>query len=154
MTLGRRGYSFVELLVVFSFLGILAGIALPRILSARRRAYGAQVLGAINTIRNGLVAYYTENNTWPASGDAGYTPGALAQYVGSTAFASAGYSLQYILVSSETPLGAMQDTPELAIYPTDAETCATIYDMLGGASNPNAFAFCGDPGGVIYVYLT
>lgn len=154
MTLGRRGYSFVELLVVFSFLAILAGIIFPKLLDAKRKAYGAQAMGAVNAIRNGLLAYYTENNTWPATGEAGQVPASLAPYLGSTAFASSGYSLQYILVSSETPLGATQDVPQLAIFPVDAETCATMYSMLGGAGNPNAFAFCGDPGGVIYLYLT
>lgn len=154
MTRDRRGYTFVELLVVFSFIGILAGIALPRIMDAKRKAYGAQVMGSINAIRNGLVAYYTENNTWPASGQPGQTPGALASYVGNSAFTSTGYSMQYLLVSSVTPLGVPEEVPEIAIYPVDAETCATIYDMLGGAGNQNAIAFCGDPGGVIYLYLT
>lgn len=67
--MNRRGTSLVELLVVVLLLGILANIAVPVYLDARRKADAAAVVGAVHTIRVAALDQYAVRNRYPASED-------------------------------------------------------------------------------------
>ena len=71
---GRAGYTLVELLVVMLVVGILAGLALPRVRSALHRADATRIVTDVNTIEQAAVAHLTETGAFPSSGGVGAVP--------------------------------------------------------------------------------
>ena len=65
-----RGTAFtlVELLVVISIIGLLAGLAVPAINGALKSAKKSEVAAVAQSIRTAVLAYNSEYGTWPGSG--------------------------------------------------------------------------------------
>lgn len=59
----------VELVVVIAILGILAGIAIPRFMSATETARGAKTVADLRTLESAAVMYYAKTGTVPKKGD-------------------------------------------------------------------------------------
>ncbi|MFP4199683.1 MAG: type IV pilin protein, partial [Halanaerobium sp.] len=55
---GNKGFTLIELLVVIAVLGILAGIAVPRMTGITDRANEAEVESNLRNIKTGLEMYY------------------------------------------------------------------------------------------------
>ena len=70
----RSGFSFIELLVAMTIIGILANIAIPTAWEVRRRARGAALIGDHGAIRTAVLDYYAANNDLPQSGSMGSVP--------------------------------------------------------------------------------
>ena len=51
MIRGRKGFTFIELLIVCAVMGILAGLAVLKYMDLRYRALSAQVVGDLEAIR-------------------------------------------------------------------------------------------------------
>lgn len=81
MTRRRRGVTFVELMVVLAFIGLLARLAVPRYGDMKRRAQAASIVGDMHTLRVASFAFYTENRTWPGDASAGVVPAELVTYL-------------------------------------------------------------------------
>ena len=64
-SLKRKGFTLIELVCVIAILGILAGIAIPRILNSNASAAGAKLLGDLRTIDSASTIYRTKNSTVP-----------------------------------------------------------------------------------------
>jgi len=77
----RRGFSFIELLVVLIFIGLIVRIAVPRFSDMKRRAIAAAIVGDIHTIRVAAYTYYTERSAWPAENGPGVVPNELVSYL-------------------------------------------------------------------------
>jgi prepilin-type N-terminal cleavage/methylation domain-containing protein len=77
----RRGFSFIELLVVLIFLGLLARLGIPRYSDMKRRATAAAILGDVHAIRVAAFTYYTEKQTWPPESGPGAVPSGLVDYL-------------------------------------------------------------------------
>ena len=94
---GRRsGYSFVELLVVMALLGLLAGIAIPRYRTIKRRATAAAAVGDFGSVRVAAYNYFAEHGTFPPDSPAGVTPPGLVPHLPTGfQFAASEYTLDY-----------------------------------------------------------
>jgi prepilin-type N-terminal cleavage/methylation domain-containing protein len=57
----RRGFTFIELLIVMVVMGVLAGIGVPRIRNMKERSYQATLRNDLGALRTAEEAYYAEN---------------------------------------------------------------------------------------------
>lgn len=60
-----RGFTLIELLVVIAIIGILSGLVLASISTARRKSRDAQRITEIRQMATALEAYYDDHNGYP-----------------------------------------------------------------------------------------
>jgi general secretion pathway protein G len=63
------GFTLVELLVVLSIIALLLTLALPRYFTSLERAKEATLKHDLNTVRDGLDKYFSDNGKYPSSID-------------------------------------------------------------------------------------
>lgn len=64
----NRGFSLIELLVVITIMGILAGVAIPRFINVLDQAKERADESNIHTIKSAAQVYFFETGAWPAQG--------------------------------------------------------------------------------------
>jgi general secretion pathway protein G len=62
-----RGFTLIEIIIVFALIGILVGLALPRYQHSRRRAQEAVLKEDLFQMRNLINQYYMDKGKYPAS---------------------------------------------------------------------------------------
>ncbi len=81
MTSSRRGFTFVEMLIVMIVLGLLAGLAVLKYIDLRHRALTAQATADLDAVRLAAYSAWYETGTWPDEEAAGVVPAGLAPYL-------------------------------------------------------------------------
>jgi len=66
---GQKGFTLIELLVVVAILGILATVAIPRVMDAIDNARDKKALADMTVIRDGLERFYLDYGVFPCSLD-------------------------------------------------------------------------------------
>ncbi len=66
--LNNRGFSLIELLVVITIMGILAGVAIPRFINVLDQAKDRADESNIHTIKSAAQVFFFETGDWPVPG--------------------------------------------------------------------------------------
>ena len=125
-----RSFTLVEILVVVSIIGLLAGLAIPAVGGALAAARRAKVASMAQQIRTALVQFHTEYGYFP-------TNGMSAQYNGPT-----GPLLAQILTADTNNATAMQWNPRRIPFlevPKDFTRNASGDPAQGGIVTPLKF---------------
>jgi prepilin-type N-terminal cleavage/methylation domain-containing protein len=69
-----KGFTIIELLIVMTIVGILASLAIPSSVDARRRATAQKVIGDFNVIRQAAYDQFADNSSYPRNGRWGQAP--------------------------------------------------------------------------------
>jgi prepilin-type N-terminal cleavage/methylation domain-containing protein len=72
MALNKKGFTLVEMMVVFAIIGILVATSIPAYNTIRQRIYGSEAKVMLNQIINAQIAYYLEHNRY--YGEEGISP--------------------------------------------------------------------------------
>jgi prepilin-type N-terminal cleavage/methylation domain-containing protein/prepilin-type processing-associated H-X9-DG protein len=80
----RQGFTLIELLVVISIIGILVGLLLPAIQSAREAGRRAQCQSNMHNIALAVLSYINTNNAFPPAGEFGEDATTLTALTGTT----------------------------------------------------------------------
>jgi len=92
----RRGFTFIELLIVVAVMAILASLATLKYIDLRHRALSAQVIGDLEAIRLAAYTGFYETGTWAPDAGAGIKPPALDSYLSrSFSFSKPDYTLDW-----------------------------------------------------------
>ena len=67
MRTGRRGFTLIEMIIVFTLIGILVGLALPQYQNAVRKAKESVLKESLFQIRKLIDQYYSDKGKYPAS---------------------------------------------------------------------------------------
>jgi prepilin-type N-terminal cleavage/methylation domain-containing protein len=59
---GRRGFTLVEIMIVVAIIALLASIAVPGFLRARKRSQASRIINDLRLIDNAVDMYAIENN--------------------------------------------------------------------------------------------
>ena len=134
---GRRGgFSLIELLIVVSIIGILAGLAMPNLRSMTYRARAVSVAGDLTALRVATVQYNADQNAWPAEAAAGVVPPELTGFLpDGFSFQGDGYELDFERLVLPLGLPGDPNTTQLigaAVIADTDELSNAIAQMLGG----------------------
>ena len=92
----RRGFTFIEILVVMIVLSILSGLAILKYIDLKHRALSASATADLQAVRLAAYSSWYEHGTWPGEVGAGVVPGGLAQYLpGGFSFSKPEYTLDW-----------------------------------------------------------
>jgi prepilin-type N-terminal cleavage/methylation domain-containing protein len=111
MTRRRRGFTFIEILVVMIVLSILSGLAVLKYMDLRHRALSASATADLQAVRLAAYSTWYEHGVWPGEVGAGVIPGGLAPYLPSGfSFSKPEYTLDWdnFVPPGGGPSGGMQ----------------------------------------------
>lgn len=81
MTLERRGFTLVELMICVIIVGLLASIAGPKFQAIRRRATATQILGDFTVVQHAALSFFVDSQYFPPEAGSGDLPPNLQKYL-------------------------------------------------------------------------
>ena len=111
MSRRRRGFTFIELLVVVIVMGVLSSLALLKWIDLKHRALSASATADLQAVRLAAYSAWYEHGVWPAESGAGTIPVGLVPYLPSGfAFERPEYTLDWdnFVPANGGPTGTMQ----------------------------------------------
>ena len=118
-----RGFTIIELLIVFVIVGVLGAIALPAYLSQARKSYRAEVKAIMMETAQYMERYYTTNRTY-----VGASPLSAVSPKGATAT-----SKKYDVTWSVTPTATAYTLQAAPVSTQASDTCGTLTLTQTGA---------------------
>ncbi len=107
----RRGFTFIEVMVVVIVLSILTGLAILKYIDLKHRALSASATADLQAVRLAAYSVWYEHGSWPGEIGGGTVPPALVPYLphGFT-FSKPEYQLDWenFVPPGGGPSGAMQ----------------------------------------------
>lgn len=131
----RRGFTLVELLVVFIVLTILASMMVFRYIDLKHRAMSVKATTDMDLVRKAGYARYYDAGSWPPGGGVGVVPADLQPYLPNNfAFARAEYSLEW--ENFVPPGGGATASYQVAVRlsTADARLMQTLTQTIGNRS--------------------
>jgi prepilin-type N-terminal cleavage/methylation domain-containing protein len=128
----RRGFTFIEILIVMIVLSILSGLAILKYIDLRHRALSASATADLQAVRLAAYSAWYEHGIWPVEVGAGVIPGGLEPYLpGGFSFSKSEYTLDWenFVPPGGGPSGAMQ--LGVVISSSDARLMKTLQNNLG-----------------------
>ena len=77
----RRGFTFIEVLVVLIVMSILTSIGILKYIDLKHRALSSSATADLQAVRIAAYSAWYEHSTWPADAGAGTVPPALVSYL-------------------------------------------------------------------------
>lgn len=106
--MNRRGFTIIELLVVFVVLAILAAIAVLKYIDVRNHAVVAGVQSDLNSVRLAAYNYWADKNSFPPDAGPGVMPPGMAPYLQDGTFTGPQYTFDWENFQGSGPSGGMQ----------------------------------------------
>jgi prepilin-type N-terminal cleavage/methylation domain-containing protein len=129
----RRGFTFIEILVVMIVLSILAGLGVLKYIDLKHRALATSAIADLQAIRLAGYSAWYEHGVWPGEVGAGVVPAGLAPYLpGGFKFTKPEYTLDWdnFVPPGGGPTGTMQ--LGVVVTSSDARLMKTLQNNLGG----------------------
>ena len=67
---GEKGFTLIELLIVVAILGIIAAVVIPNLGAFMTTGKLSAANSEVENVKTASLAYYAENEAWPANSDA------------------------------------------------------------------------------------
>jgi prepilin-type N-terminal cleavage/methylation domain-containing protein len=109
--LKKNGFTLIELLVVSTIIVVLSAIGLVSFTNAGKSARDGKRKADLETVRQALVLYRSDNGAYPSGG-----AGGAAGYTAAISVLSSGY------ISSPTPIDPKNDAVYFYSYASDTVT--------------------------------
>ena len=92
----RAGFTLIEVMIVASIVGILAGFAIPNLQTVLYRARATDAAADMQVVRFATLDYQADLLSWPAEAAAGVIPPGLDSYLPEGfSFSGNGYQLDF-----------------------------------------------------------
>jgi len=77
----RGGFTFVEMLMAMTIVGILSAVVVPKFTEMKRRATATQILGDFGVMRHAAMTFYVDSGYFPREAPGGQLPSNLSIYL-------------------------------------------------------------------------